>query len=504
MAAALAVLAASVVVAVVGSSLAAPRVRPDGVNLISNPGFEQGLKGWTAAPSARSSGSNPHSGNLDAMLSNVAGIASTAGIAGAAGAAGAGTSSRSSKALRSTHTSPGHAKAATPITATLTTYLSGVTSVGGAYSASVWLAAPAGAVPALLRVRELHGAQIVGERLASVTLSAPGWHQLALSFTSAQAGDTLTYTVLTRSLAAGRSLVVDDAWLSSTTSPTVTPSPTVTATPTPSPTITDTPSPTPTTTPSPTTTPTPTPTPSFTAHPSGNLLVGSSVGGALGTTQSRFPNMKVVRFFYSGPPDLWGGPLAAIPAGDVIFVSFNYDVNATATGGSDAVFTQVLLSWAASGRQIYWTWQHEADDPAKAISQASYQAGWAHLLADAATVSAPNLHSMTILMAIALTGVHGPVDGWYVPGVDVLGFDCYYLDNELLAEQYATAKQHPLAFAEFGAATGGSPDAISAVFAQQFIAATDVNTVAAVWFNNNGNDLATHPQTLAVLRAAAG
>ena len=111
---------------------------------------------------------------------------------------------------------------------------------------------------------------------------------------------------------------------------------------------------------------------------------------------------------------------------------------------------------------------------------------------------------MSILMAIALTGVHGSVEGWYVPGVDVLGFDCYYLDNEPLAEQYALAKGKPLAFPEFGDAIGGSSDAASAVFARQFIAGLDDNTIAAAWYNNNGNDIATHPQTLAVLRAAAG
>jgi hypothetical protein len=236
----------------------------------------------------------------------------------------------------------------------------------------------------------------------------------------------------------------------------------------------------------------------------GHPMIGSSVGGTMTATQSRFPNMKVVRFFYPGAPSAWGGSIATIPSGQVIFVSFNYSVTSTASGGSDAAFTQVLRSWAASGRQIYWNWQHEADDPAKHISQASYRTGWAHLLADAAAVKAPNLHSMSILMGIALTGVHGSVEGWYVPGVAVLGFDCYYLKTELLAEQYAALKGKPLAFPEFGAAIGGSPDPVSALFAHQFIASLNTNTIGAVWFNNNGNNLASHPKTLAVLRAAAG
>jgi hypothetical protein len=214
--------------------------------------------------------------------------------------------------------------------------------------------------------------------------------------------------------------------------------------------------------------------------------------------------MGVAHFYYPGAPQTWGGAMATIPANQVIIVSFNYDVATTAAGGSDAAFTQVLRSWAASGRTIYWNWQHEADNPAKNISPAAYRAGWDRLLADAAAVNAPNLHSMSILMAIALTGVHGPADSWYIPGVDVVGFDSYYLNTELLSEQYAAAKGKPLAFPEFGAAIGGSSDAVSAAFARDFIAALDSNTIAAVWFNNNGNNITTHPATLDVLRAAAG
>ncbi len=233
-------------------------------------------------------------------------------------------------------------------------------------------------------------------------------------------------------------------------------------------------------------------------------MIGSSTGGSVTDTQTAFPNMDVVRFYYPGTPSEWGGSIATIRSDRTIFVSFKYDVATTAAGGSDVAFTQVLRSWAASGRQIYWTWQHEADNPSKGISQAAYRAGWDHLLADAAAVPAANLHSMSILMGVALTGSHGPVEGWYVPGVDVLGFDSYYLGTEKLAEQYAAAKHKPLAFPEFGASINGSPDPTSVAFATDFLATLDGNTIAAVWFNNYGNNLSTHPQTLSVLRAAAG
>jgi len=236
----------------------------------------------------------------------------------------------------------------------------------------------------------------------------------------------------------------------------------------------------------------------------GRAMIGSSTGGSVSATQARFPNMQVVRFYYPGAPTVWGGAIAGVRSDQVIFVSFKYDVATTAAGGSDAAFAHVLQSWAASGRQIYWTWQHEADNPSKGISQAAYRAGWAHLLADASAVHASNLHSMSILMGVALNGSHGPVEGWYVPGVDVLGFDCYYLGTEGLAEQYAAAKHKRVAFPEFGAGVGGSSDPVSAAFAEQFISGLDGNAIAAVWFNNYGNELSSHPQTLAVLRSAAG
>jgi hypothetical protein len=231
--------------------------------------------------------------------------------------------------------------------------------------------------------------------------------------------------------------------------------------------------------------------------------IGSSFGGSIAGTESAFPDMAVARYYYPGTPSVWGGAIATLPADQVIFVSFNYGVAATAAGGSDAAFTQVLRSWAASARQIYWTWQHEPDDPTKGINQAAYLAGWSHLLADAAAVYAPNLHSMSILEGIALTGVHGPIDSWYVPGVDVLGFDCYYLSSERLAEQYAAAHGKPLAIPEFGDGIGGSPDSASAAFAGQFISGLGSNTIAAVWFNNYGNTLSNRPQTPAVLKASA-
>jgi len=47
--AALASLAGSGFAVAIGTSMAAPSPAPIGVNLISNPGFERGLAGWTSS-----------------------------------------------------------------------------------------------------------------------------------------------------------------------------------------------------------------------------------------------------------------------------------------------------------------------------------------------------------------------------------------------------------------------------------------------------------------------
>ncbi len=468
--AALAALAASGVAVAIGTSLAAATPSPVATNLISNPGFESGLTGWTGSASGVTTSTTHHSGVSAALLKGQS----------------------------------GHA-----VNVSVTTAATEATNAGGIYHATVWVAAPGGVAHATLRLRELHAGSIVGQQLVRLYVGNARWRQLTLAYTATATGDTLSFAVVANSLAPGHSLLVDDASLfgpngaSPSASSTATdPVPTATATGTPAPSATATPSLSPKS-PSPSVTPPP-PTPTTSPRTGGRALIGTSFGGSLSTAEAQFPNMRVARFYYPGAPSVWGGGMASIPAGQVIFVSFNYDVAATEAGTYDAAFTQVLRSWAASGRTIYWTWQHEADNPSNNISQAAYRAGWDRLLADAATVNAPNLHSMSILMAIALTGVHGPIEGWYVPGVDVLGFDSYYLSTELLAEQYAAAKGKPLAFPEFGSSIGGSSDATSAAFAQQFIAALDANTIGACWYDNLGNNFSTHPLTLAVLRAAAG
>lgn len=276
------------------------------------------------------------------------------------------------------------------------------------------------------------------------------------------------------------------------------------------------PSGTPSATPSVTPSATPSGTPSVTSSgspspskPAGPVLVGSSFGGsglrAIRATTALFPSSRVGRYYFPADPAPYGtSVLTAIPAGEVIFVSFKTAVATVASGAYDATFKTVLASWNASGRTIYWTWQHEADDPAKGINPADFVAGWNHLLSVAAAEPSPDVHSMTVLTAFALTAgqPHGNPESWYVPGVDVLGFDSYQLSTERLAEAYAASKGKRLAFPEFGDGTvAGRTDAQGLAFAQAFYAALTPDVFAAAWYNAGVNKLDVRPRTLAYLES---
>lgn len=263
----------------------------------------------------------------------------------------------------------------------------------------------------------------------------------------------------------------------------------------------------PTPSPTPTPTPSPTPSPSPTAVPVlwGQSFGGSSVG-AINTATAQWPTAKVGRFYFPGDPTVYASsPLTAIPAGDVIMVSFKAAVSAVSSGAYDAAFTTVLRSWNASGRTIFWTWQHEADNPSKGIDPAAYRAGWAHLLSVEQANPSNAVHSMAILMAYVLapSRPHGDPASWYVP-TDVLGFDCYDLTTEPLAESYANAKGKPLAFPEIGAGiVPGNTDAQSLAFARAFYAGLSPGVFAVAWFNALNNSLSGLPQTLAYLKSVS-
>jgi|GEM_PF-1649173 len=246
---------------------------------------------------------------------------------------------------------------------------------------------------------------------------------------------------------------------------------------------------------------------SATAGTSARLLVGASFGGttvtAINTTTALFPNATVGRYYFSGNPGTYEStPLSAIPSGETIFVSFKTTVATVESGAYNAAFTSILQDWNASGRTIYWTWQHEADISTSGIAAADYVAGWSQLLAVEAANPAPNVHSMSILTGSALNtnAPHGPLGQWYVP-TDAIGFDVYNLTQEPLAEAYANTVGKPLAFPEFGNVIAPNPttDAAALAFAQSFIANLTPNVFAAAWWNSLGTSLTGKPLTTAYL-----
>jgi hypothetical protein len=248
------------------------------------------------------------------------------------------------------------------------------------------------------------------------------------------------------------------------------------------------PAPLPTVTVTETVTATPTtsssPSPSPTQTQSGSLMTGVSSPG-LGA----FPTAKAVRTYWSGLPST---NLPSAPTGAALFVSFKQLPSASA-------FTADLAAWAASGRQVYWTYFHEADGGG--LTPAAFQSGWASLLTVERAHPYANLHSVTILMAYAFQ--RGNVEQYYVPNVDLIGFDCYNLKAEGPALNYAAAKGKRLIFGEVGNVLNGAAntDAAALAYAKSFWGALTPNVLAAMWWSQNTNTLNGKPNTAAFLAA---
>ena len=242
----------------------------------------------------------------------------------------------------------------------------------------------------------------------------------------------------------------------------------------------------------------------YTGH---RVLWGESFGGSsvtnIKTATSAWSNATVGRYYFSGDPKTYStSSLTSIPSNETIFVSFKTSVASVASGSYNATFATILKSWNNSGRTIYWTWQHEPDDPTKNIAPAQFVAGFNQLLSVERANPSPNVKSMSILMAYALAKgqPHGNPDSWYV-NTDVLGFDCYQLKTELLAEAYATSKGKALAFPEVGdGIKAGQTDFQANAFAHSFNSALTPNVFAAVWYNAGVNKLAPWPNTLNYLK----
>ncbi|MGZ4582516.1 MAG: hypothetical protein ACXVXG_17920, partial [Nocardioidaceae bacterium] len=342
---ALGLLAAGGLAVVIGTSFAG-----GSANLVANPGFEKDTAGWSAlkAPQHLDRVAGGHSGSYAAKLWS---------------------------------TSAG--------TVVLKDSPNSVTSTvkGAVYHVSAWVSTTTPSVDAVLRIREVGGAALVGQHSKQVRLKSGGWQELAFDYTAAASGDQLDYNVLARSLASGHSLLVDDAWLSVSSTPVSTPttskaSPTTTATPSPPATPAPAPSDPPTVTPTPTQAPPPPP-----PVTSGTLFgtsvyqnTGETFAQAYGRRISEFGTLPVDRVFYPGLPSGWPGNAGY--GGTTVSVSFKASPQQVLTGAYDATLTNWFQA-APRDRDIYWTYYHEPEDNIEAgeFTAADYRAAWTRIAA---------------------------------------------------------------------------------------------------------------------------
>jgi len=433
-------------------------------NLIVNSGFERNLDGWAAlqAPLKLQRAKGGHSGSWSAALSDT---------------------STDTVALRD---SPDVVLR---------------TRRGAVYHASVWVKAPQGPVDAVLRIREVLAGHLVGQHLAHLAVTGRGWHQIHFDYTTVTSGAQLDYNVLARDLPAGRTLLVDDTWLSSPDASPAPKSPTATATPPGAPTGRPHPAPTPasapTPAPAPTTAPKPVPTAPGESPPPRGTLFGSSIYQNPGETfaaayqrrVSLYGQLGVDRVFYPGLPPAWPGE-AGYSGGPVV-VSFNADPQQVLAGGDDAT----LRSWfdtAPRGRGIWWSYYHEPEDQIARgqFTAAQYRAAWRHIWALAGSAGNPDLHATLILMCYTLDPASGRTFSDYYPGsafVDTLGFDCY--NTALRSAGYVSPVTEFSAVLRVSAALG-KPFGIAELGSQ--LVAGDRGTGRARWLRTCAGFLDAH------------
>jgi hypothetical protein len=236
----------------------------------------------------------------------------------------------------------------------------------------------------------------------------------------------------------------------------------------------------------------------------GGVAFGTSFGANMAATVQMFPNARIGRVFESN----LNPQLPALPASDQIWLSFNTSPALVASGGFNRQFGAILQGWNATGRTVYWDWQHEADSPANHFNPAQIQAGWAQLLSVEQKYPSPTVKSMSIYEGFLLypSKPHGDPSLWYV-NADVLGFDCYMPNNVVRAMLYAKSKGKPWAIPEFGAHGGDTADL--AYITSTITSWAAYPPIGAAWFNNTAaasfsQPLTQIPRTLAYLRTLAG
>jgi hypothetical protein len=234
------------------------------------------------------------------------------------------------------------------------------------------------------------------------------------------------------------------------------------------------------------------------------VAFGTSMGTNPSSTVQMFPNARIGRVFENN----LNVKLPALPASYQIWLSFNTSPALVASGGFNAQFGAILQSWNATGRTVYWDWQHEADNPADHLSPTIIRAGWAQLLSVEKQYPSSTVKSMSIYEGFMLypSKPHGDPSLWYV-NADVLGFDCYMPNNVVRAMQYAQSKGKPWAIPEFGSHGGDAAD--TAYVTSTIQSWASYPPIGASWFNNTAaasfsQPLVQIPGTLAYLRNLAG
>jgi hypothetical protein len=179
-------------------------------------------------------------------------------------------------------------------------------------------------------------------------------------------------------------------------------------------------------------------------------------------------------------------------------------LGSVASGASVAA----LKAWVGARSDIpghVVTIWHEPENPSKPTG-ASPAAWSANVTAFVTNVVQPvnatrknPIKTATILMCYTLTPAHphGNPDTWYVPAVDLLGFDCYGQGQVGMARSYAASKGKPFFVGEYGP-TIGATTTDAQVLAMVQADLPDLRTAdRALWFDSGGYAFTSYPQTLA-------
>lgn len=208
------------------------------------------------------------------------------------------------------------------------------------------------------------------------------------------------------------------------------------------------------------------PPPSNNPPPPGATLYGSSPNGSAGGSKqslvqyqdSIFGGINVLRAFDGAFPATWSQTNTArfAPRNIPVIHSFKPGIPSTASGNNDEQLRTYLRSIPLD-RDIYDTIQHEPEDNSEdgAYTPAQWRQAIYKLLEITAEIrqergGMPRYRVCTILMSHTLTSnKRNPAD-WYVPEVDVLGFDTYNRANLTALRDYSISKGKPWMVCEIG------------------------------------------------------